>query len=656
MVKKKNPVVFLDVSIDGSRPEKIEIELYSDVVPKTAENFRALCTGEKGIGATTGKQLHYKGTIFHRVIPGFMAQGGDFSKRNGSGGESIYGGKFADENFKLPHDEPGLLSMANAGPNTNGSQFFLTFKPTPHLNGKHVVFGKVVKGMEAVRRIEHVGSTSGQVSCPVKIVDSGEVSDGGTHEVGATTKDKKKTKISGKRSYHDDSSDEEGKGRVKKSLKDRKKKRKTRYSDSSDSDDSDSDSSSSYSDSDSSLSDSSSSDGRRKRKKTSKRDQHTRGKKKRDARRDKKRRRHGRKSRRKSKRDSDSSTDSGSDSSHGSDDGDHKAIKKSFRHTEIPSKDLAVGTNLPPLASVKEACVDELVNNGHNTEMKSDKVANQYPDSDNDSRKSRSRSLSPSPERKEVSSPRKSTSAILKKSPPRSRSTSPAAKYIRQHKRDPSRSKSPVRNRSPVRSRSPRKAPEPSISNRRRSVSRSRSPNGNPKRIRKGRGFTKDYESARRYHTPSPDRSPGRPYRYGGRNFQDRNRDRYSNYRRYPERSPPPRRYRSPPRGRSPSRYRGGRDKDQSQSPVRSKSPVARRVSMSEKLRSRLGPSSDKKPSTRSRSRSRGRSESRSSSGGGTPRKAVEKKVKPYSPSPSRSRSSSPVEKRGLVSYGDLSP
>ncbi|KAJ6306588.1 hypothetical protein OIU78_021829 [Salix suchowensis] len=262
MSKKTNPLVFLDVSIDGDPAERIFIELFADVVPRTAENFRALCTvddtvfnskyivspgltgspyrltipdGEKGIGKTTGKPLHYKGSAFHRIIKEFMAQGGDFSKGNGTGGESIYGGKFADENFILRHEGAGRLSMANSGPNTNGSQFFITLKPQAHLDGKHVVFGKVVKGMDIVKKIEQ----------------------------DAVGKDTGKNKKAGKPS--DDGPNEQVRGRSKKSLKDTRKKRKRRYSSSdSDSSPSDSETSSSESYSDSS----SSSDGRHKKKRS----------------------------------------------------------------------------------------------------------------------------------------------------------------------------------------------------------------------------------------------------------------------------------------------------------------------------------------------------------------------------------------------------
>lgn len=152
-------IVYFDITAGGSPQGRVVFKLYDDVVPKTAENFRALCTGEKGIGKG-GKPLHYKGSAFHRVIKGFMCQGGDFTHGTGIGGESIYGEKFEDENFKLTHDKPFLLSMANAGPGTNGSQFFITTVPTPHLNGKHVVFGEVIQGKSIVRRLERSETVS----------------------------------------------------------------------------------------------------------------------------------------------------------------------------------------------------------------------------------------------------------------------------------------------------------------------------------------------------------------------------------------------------------------------------------------------------------------------------------------------------------------
>ncbi|KAF0852624.1 cyclophilin (peptidylprolyl isomerase) [Andalucia godoyi] len=169
-----NPRVFFDLSINNQPAGRIVFELFANIVPKTAENFRSLCTGEKGTGKS-GKPLHYKGSIFHRVIPQFMAQGGDFTRGNGTGGESIYGEKFADENFKLKHDKPGLLSMANAGPGTNGSQFFLTFVECPWLDGKHVVFGQVVEGKELLPKLESLGSQSGKTKVPIEVSDCGQL-------------------------------------------------------------------------------------------------------------------------------------------------------------------------------------------------------------------------------------------------------------------------------------------------------------------------------------------------------------------------------------------------------------------------------------------------------------------------------------------------
>ncbi|KAK9900920.1 hypothetical protein P389DRAFT_166426 [Cystobasidium minutum MCA 4210] len=158
--------VFFDVSIANKPAGRITFELYDNVVPKTAKNFRELCTGAPGFG--------YKGSIFHRVIPQFMLQGGDFTNFNGTGGKSIYGEKFADENFSIKHKEPYLLSMANAGPNTNGSQFFITTVPCPWLDGKHVVFGKVVSGQDVVKAVEAEGSQSGKTKSQITITDCGE--------------------------------------------------------------------------------------------------------------------------------------------------------------------------------------------------------------------------------------------------------------------------------------------------------------------------------------------------------------------------------------------------------------------------------------------------------------------------------------------------
>ncbi|KAF9891753.1 peptidyl-prolyl cis-trans isomerase cpr6 [Aspergillus nanangensis] len=171
---QRRPRVFFDLQIGNQKAGRVALELFNDVVPKTAENFRALSTGEKGVGKQ-GKPLSFKGSIFHRVIKQFMIQGGDFTAFNGTGGESIYGEKFPDENFELKHDRPFLLSMANSGPGTNGSQFFITTVPTPHLDSKHVVFGEVINGKSVVRKIEDLPTQADKPTSDVTIVDCGEL-------------------------------------------------------------------------------------------------------------------------------------------------------------------------------------------------------------------------------------------------------------------------------------------------------------------------------------------------------------------------------------------------------------------------------------------------------------------------------------------------
>eukprot|EP01136_Pigoraptor_vietnamica_P030661 Opistho-1_new@8624 len=159
------------------RAGRIVVELLTDAAPNTAENFRCLCTGEKGKGKESGKPLSYKGIPFHRIVPGFMCQGGDIVRRDGSGGDSIYGRKFNDEKggLSLKHDQAGVVSMANSGKNTNASQFFITTAPQKQLDGLHVVFGRVVEGMDVVKRIEACGSKDGKPTTPVVIGDCGQL-------------------------------------------------------------------------------------------------------------------------------------------------------------------------------------------------------------------------------------------------------------------------------------------------------------------------------------------------------------------------------------------------------------------------------------------------------------------------------------------------
>ena len=172
-----HPVVFFDMAISGDPVGRIEMTLRDDVCPETCENFRGLCTGERGdlVRGSSRQHLWYKGCRFHRVIPDFMAQGGDITRNNGSGGHSIYGKKFADENFELKFDKAGALAMANGGKKTNSSQFFIALQPCEWLDGKHTVFGFVSAGMDVVRMIEDCGTAQGRTRGIVTIAQCGQL-------------------------------------------------------------------------------------------------------------------------------------------------------------------------------------------------------------------------------------------------------------------------------------------------------------------------------------------------------------------------------------------------------------------------------------------------------------------------------------------------
>ncbi|KAJ8962010.1 hypothetical protein NQ314_005792 [Rhamnusium bicolor] len=218
---------FFDVSIGGLGSGRIVFELFTDIAPKTCENFRALCTGEKGLGEETKKPLHYKDVIFHRVVKDFIIQGGDFSNGNGTGGESIYGGTFEDENFELMHDKPLLLSMANRGKNTNGSQFFITTQPAPHLDNVHVVFGRVVGGVDVIRQIEALPvDANSRPLQDAKIIKCGEL----VKQV-KVKKDKKKKKEEGEEEKSDDDEEKKHKKKHKKEKKKEKKEKKHKVKD-----------------------------------------------------------------------------------------------------------------------------------------------------------------------------------------------------------------------------------------------------------------------------------------------------------------------------------------------------------------------------------------------------------------------------------------
>uniref|UniRef100_A0A0E0DS41 peptidylprolyl isomerase n=1 Tax=Oryza meridionalis TaxID=40149 RepID=A0A0E0DS41_9ORYZ len=629
---KKNPHVFFDISIGGRAAERITFELFADVVPKTAENFRALCTGERGLGVSTQKPLYFKGTNMHRILKGFMAQGGDFSRGDGRGGESIYGAKFKDENFKLKHDQPGVLSMANAGPDSNGSQFFITFVPTPHLDGKHVVFGKVVTGMPLLKKLEAVGSDTGKPTCEVKIVDCGEISDSQNQLKGEKEKKLRRT---------EDSSAAEKRVKTQKppTHDKQKKKRKHYSSDSYSSDYSDTQSSDSGSESESysssSLDTSSSSDHRHKRRKSSKKDKHrsAKGKSK-----HKKTKRNSRGTKRKSKRSYRSSSDDSDSSKTGGSSSDSESeVRRTTRTKHSSKKD---PDNTKTISLEKDSTLED-ADKGKQTATL-DNISNEGSKPSNTD--GNGAGIRDDPGARARSSPIRADASLTKVDGNNGADTAEAGIS--------------------------RAEPVPTNG---KDLAMDSTDNGQPQRVRKGRGFTQQYAFARRYRTPSPEHSPVRS------RYNDGRHDRWNHFNRYGRNGPysarsPVRRYRGSPRASSPSRYpRRDRSRSRSRSPLRyrerggyrrpsprhsrSRSPTEhQRRDVRNKFRSgRDGGGSDHRNSSppvnrgRSRSRSKSHDPSKSRSPDAPPAKKGSSKYNRRRSS--SSRSSSPAGSKGLVSY-----
>ncbi|KAL3498295.1 hypothetical protein ACH5RR_041027 [Cinchona calisaya] len=465
-MSKHKPLVFLDVSIDGDPFERMIFELFIDVAPKTAENFRALCTGEKGESSRARRPLHYKGTFFHGIIKGSMAKAGDLLRQDGNYGESIYGEKFPDESPKLKHDGPGILSMAIADRDERGSLFILTFKAAHHLDRKCVVFGKLVHGYEVLKKIDNVGDEDGRPSVMVKIINCGELL--------GERKKLHNLKLGKDASTVTNSHEVQRKGKHMKSSKERRKKRMRHHSSESDSSsDEETESTESDSESDSyestSTDDSSSSDDRRRKRKRSRRGKHRHGKK--DRRREKRRKKRDKKSKRKTRRASYSL--SGSENEGGSKD------TKGDAQMDRNPKNLAERNVSPSVVEVEPASVREKRgestdmfereegefpqengdprSNGIGVENRSQKTADKEPDIVDDyPDKSRSRSISPKRTSKSMNiSPKRSSSRSQSVSYKRSQSRSRSVSGIPRRESQRSRSITPVRSassRSPARS------------------------------------------------------------------------------------------------------------------------------------------------------------------------------------------------------------